>query len=76
MARAVSLNVILSVFNLLPVPPLDGGNVLAGFVPESVARVIDRARPYGFLILYVLMYLGILGDIVFPIQRQISGWLA
>lgn len=74
-ARAVSLNVILAVFNMLPVPPLDGGNVLAGFVPEPVARVIDRTKPYGFLILYVLMYMGILGDIVFPLQRQIAGWL-
>jgi Zn-dependent protease len=74
-ARAVSLNVVLAVFNMLPVPPLDGGNVLAGFVPESVARVIDRTKPYGFLILYVLMYMGILGDIVFPLQRQIAGWL-
>jgi Zn-dependent protease len=74
-ARTVSLNVVLAVFNMLPVPPLDGGNVLAGLVPEPVARVIDRTKPYGFLILYVLMYMGILGDIVFPLQRRIAGWL-
>jgi Zn-dependent protease len=74
-AQAVSLNVLLAVFNLLPVPPLDGGNVLAGIVPEGAARVIDRLRPYGFLILYALIFSGILGDVVIPIQRVIRGWL-
>jgi Zn-dependent protease len=74
-AQAVSLNVLLAVFNLIPVPPLDGGNVLAGLVPESAARAIDRLRPYGFLILYALIFSGILGDVVFPIQRVIRGWL-
>jgi Zn-dependent protease len=74
-AQAVSLNVLLAVFNLIPVPPLDGGNVLAGVVPEGAARVIDRLRPYGFLILYALIFSGLLGDVVFPIQRAIRGWL-
>jgi Zn-dependent protease len=74
-ARAVTTNVLLAVFNLLPVPPLDGGNVLAGIVPESIARVIDWLRPYGFLILYALILTGVLGDVVYPIQQQISRWL-
>jgi Zn-dependent protease len=60
---------------MLPVPPLDGGNVLAGLVPETAARLIDKTRPFGFLILYALMYTGVLGEVVFPIQRQISRWL-
>lgn len=73
--RFVYLNVFLAVFNMLPVPPLDGGNVLAGFVPESVARMLDSLRPWGFLILYGLMFMGVLGAIAGPIQQFINGWL-
>ncbi|MCC7044434.1 MAG: site-2 protease family protein [Acidobacteria bacterium] len=64
----VYLNVFLAVFNMLPVPPLDGGNVLAGLVPESVARAIDTLRPWGIFILYGLMFLGVISAISRPIQ--------
>ena len=67
----IELNVLLAVFNLIPVPPLDGGNVLAGFAPERIARLVDALRPYGFLILYGLMITGILGAIAWPVQRAI-----
>ena len=62
----VVINVFLAVFNMVPVPPLDGGNVLAGMVGGSVAQMLDRLRPYGFLILYALMFSGILFAIVDP----------
>jgi Zn-dependent protease len=64
----VYLNVFLAVFNMLPVPPLDGGKVLAGLVPESMARAIDKLRPFGIVILYGLMFLGVIGAIARPIQ--------
>jgi Zn-dependent protease len=67
--RIVYLNVLLAAFNLIPVPPLDGGNVLAGFVPEPVARVIDQIRPFGFLILYALILTGMLGALMRPLMR-------
>ncbi|HUF48604.1 MAG TPA: site-2 protease family protein [Vicinamibacterales bacterium] len=63
----VQLNLLLAVFNMIPVPPLDGGNVLAGFVPESVARMIDALRPWGFLILMGLLVTGALWQFVGPI---------
>ena len=44
---AVETNLLLAFFNLIPIPPLDGGNVLAGLVPESAARVIDQVRQFG-----------------------------
>jgi Zn-dependent protease len=72
---AVELNVLLAVFNLIPVPPLDGGNVLAGFVPETVARGIDRLRPFGIVILYLLMFSGVLSLIAGPIEQTVVGWL-
>jgi Zn-dependent protease len=65
-AAMVELNVLLAVFNMIPLPPLDGGNVLAGVLRGNVADVYERIRPYGFLILYGLMFSGILWRIVGP----------
>jgi Zn-dependent protease len=73
--RFVLLNVLLAVFNLIPVPPLDGGNMLMGMVPESAAVAIDKLRPWGFLLLYALMLSGALAAIIFPVQRAVLGWL-
>ena len=65
LAVAVSTNVVLALFNLIPVPPLDGGNVLLGLLPPSAAHVLDGLRTYGFIILYALMLTGILGALIF-----------
>jgi Zn-dependent protease len=74
-SRFVLLNALLAVFNMIPVPPLDGGNVAAGLLPVPLARMVDQLRPYGFLILYALLFTGVLGDYVFPIALTIVRFL-
>ena len=64
---AVVVNVLLALFNMVPIPPLDGGNVLAGLLTGSMADTYDRLlRPYGFVILYALMLTGILWTVIEP----------
>ena len=60
-------NLVLGVLNLLPIPPLDGGRVLAGLVPRNMADLLDKVEPYGFPILIVLLLLGVLDKIIGPI---------
>jgi Zn-dependent protease len=54
----IFVNILLMVFNLLPLPPLDGGRVASGLMPREWARVYDRIEPYGFFILIGLIFLG------------------
>ena len=66
LARAIFLNVVLAVFNLLPIPPLDGSKIIASFLPTNVMNWLLRFEQYGFLIILVLLFTGILNTLLTP----------
>jgi Zn-dependent protease len=74
-SQTIGINVLLAVFNMIPIPPLDGGNVLAGLLPGRLGDVFDYLRPYGFLIIYIMMLTGALGSLVGPTYYFLLSWL-
>ena len=68
----VLVNILLIVINILPIPPLDGGRVVAGILPPSIAIQYMRIEPYGMFIVIALLASGILGKILLPQIQQFA----
>src|SRR5437899_11132962 len=66
--QGMMLNLLLAVFNLIPVAPLDGAAVLSGLLPQSLGRALDQIQSYGFMLLIALLYLGVPGMLFYPVR--------
>jgi len=65
-AAGVFFNIVIMVLNLVPLPPLDGGRILVSLLPRRIAWRVARIEPYGFLILILLLFTGVLGYVLWP----------
>ena len=63
----ITINVILGVLNLLPIPPLDGGRIMSGLLSPRASLQYSKIEPYGFFIIIALMLSGLLSYIIFPV---------
>ncbi|WP_136795600.1 site-2 protease family protein [Desulfosediminicola ganghwensis] len=75
LAASVWINLVLCVLNLLPIPPLDGSKILAGILPNELASSYMKVERYGFIILLVLLFSGLLSKVILPIVSFANGFL-
>jgi Zn-dependent protease len=71
----IIINLVLAVFNLIPVAPLDGAAVLSGLLPASMSPVFDQVQNYGFLLLIGLLYMGIPSMLYTPVINFVLSFL-
>lgn len=72
----VGINIVLMVLNLLPLPPLDGGRIAVSLLPHRLARPFAQLERYGFVILVVLLFTGVLGKILTPLINLVYGLIS
>jgi len=72
---SILINLVLCIFNLLPLPPLDGGRVAVGLLPGRAAYRLSRVEPYGFLIIILLLVSGVFQHTLWPLIMMSAQWL-
>jgi len=73
-AWGVMLNLILAVFNMVPIPPLDGSRVVTSFLPTPLAYYYSRLEPFGIIIVIILLNFGMQG-FLYPLIGQVGNWI-
>lgn len=77
MAQAsIWINLVLCIFNFLPIPPLDGSRIVMGLLPDDLARSYGSFERYGFIIILVLAFSGVLSSLILPIIKFANNILA
>ncbi len=74
-AYVISMNFLLAFFNLIPCPPLDGGAILHGLLPRDLEWITEALQKYGFMILFALLYTGIISRMLFPAVWAAEHWM-
>jgi len=64
---SVWINLVLCIFNFLPIPPLDGSRILSGILPDDLARSYQQVERYGFIIILILAFSGLLSKVILPV---------